>query len=84
MQVRKMLQLKESLDQRMGCVIVGPCGCGKSSVWGVLRAAMIKCGQVCHNFEHILQVVLCMYLDVAVCDTDSVANYRISCKCTAY
>ncbi|KAG5188873.1 dynein heavy chain, N-terminal region 2-domain-containing protein [Tribonema minus] len=39
-QIRKMLQLKESLDQRMGCVIVGPSGCGKSAVWGVLKAAM--------------------------------------------
>ena len=32
-QVRKMLQLKEALDQRMGCVVVGPSGCGKSTVW---------------------------------------------------
>jgi putative ribosome biogenesis GTPase RsgA len=62
LQVRKMLQLKESLDQRMGCVIVGPCGCGKSSVWGVLRAAMIKCGQVCRTLANILRVVLYMYL----------------------
>ncbi len=43
-QVKKMLQLKESLDQRMGCVIVGPSGCGKSTVWRVLQNAMIKCG----------------------------------------
>jgi dynein heavy chain 2 len=45
MQIKKMIQLKESLDQRMGCVIVGPSGCGKSSLWRVLKAAMIKCGQ---------------------------------------
>lgn len=44
-QVRKMLQLKEALDQRMGCVIVGPSGCGKSTLWSILRHAMIKCGQ---------------------------------------
>ena len=44
-QVRKMLQLKESLDQRMGCVIVGPSGCGKSTVWRVLAAALQKCGE---------------------------------------
>lgn len=25
-QIKKMIQLKESLDQRMGCVIVGPSG----------------------------------------------------------
>jgi dynein heavy chain 2 len=44
-QVRKMLQLKESLDQRMGCVIVGPSGCGKSALWRVLQAALIRTGQ---------------------------------------
>ena len=43
-QMRKMLQLKESLDQRMGCVIVGPSGCGKSTLWRVLKAAMVKLG----------------------------------------
>jgi dynein heavy chain 2, cytosolic len=41
-QVKKMIQLKESLDQRMGCVIVGPSGCGKSSLWRVLKAALVK------------------------------------------
>ena len=44
-QIKKMIQLKESLDQRMGCVIVGPSGCGKSALWRVLKAAMIKCGE---------------------------------------
>jgi dynein heavy chain 2 len=50
-QIKKMLQLKESLDQRMGCVIVGPSGCGKSTVWRVLQAAMIKCGRVVHSVD---------------------------------
>lgn len=44
-QVRKMLQLKEALDQRMGCVVVGPSGCGKSTLWQVLKAALEKLGQ---------------------------------------
>jgi len=44
-QIRKMLQLKEALDQRMGCVVVGPSGCGKSTVWRVLQSALIKRGQ---------------------------------------
>ena len=44
-QIKKMIQLKESLDQRMGCVIVGPSGCGKSTLWQVLKQAIIKCGQ---------------------------------------
>ncbi|CAK4071541.1 unnamed protein product [Aphanomyces euteiches] len=46
LQIRKMLQLKESLDQRMGCVVVGPSGSGKSTVWQVLQTAMIQCGQL--------------------------------------
>lgn len=49
-QVRKMLQLKESLDQRMGCVIVGPSGCGKSTLWRVLQAALLKVGQVVKTY----------------------------------
>ena len=44
-QIRKMMQLKESLDQRMGCVIVGPSGCGKSTLWRILQAALEKTGQ---------------------------------------
>jgi len=44
-QVRKMLQLKEALDQRIGCLVVGPSGCGKSTLWRVLQAALVKCGQ---------------------------------------
>lgn len=44
-QICKMLQLKEALDQRMGCVVVGPSGCGKSTVWRVLKAALIERGQ---------------------------------------
>jgi len=51
-QIRKMMQLKESLDQRMGCVIVGPSGCGKSTLWRVLKAAMIKCGK--HVVTHVM------------------------------
>lgn len=41
-QIKKMIQLKESMDQRMGCVVVGPSGSGKSTLWRVLKAAMIK------------------------------------------
>jgi len=50
-QMRKILQLKESLDQRMGCVIVGPSGCGKSMLWKVLRAAMGKIGTTVKTYE---------------------------------
>lgn len=44
-QMKRMLQLKESLEQRMGCVIVGPSGCGKTVVWKVLCAALRKTGK---------------------------------------
>ena len=44
-QVKKMLQMKESIDQRIGCVVVGPSGSGKTTVWQVLQAALVKCGQ---------------------------------------
>lgn len=44
-QLRKMLQLKEALDQRIGCLVVGPSGCGKSTLWRVLQAALVKCGE---------------------------------------
>lgn len=43
-QLRKMMQLKEALDQRMGCVVVGPSGCGKTTLWKVLRLALMKLG----------------------------------------
>ena len=43
-QLRKMMQLKEALDQRMGCVIVGPSGCGKTTLWKVLRESLMKLG----------------------------------------
>ncbi|KAJ1446203.1 dynein heavy chain and region D6 of dynein motor-domain-containing protein [Pelagophyceae sp. CCMP2097] len=49
-QIRKMLQLKEALDQRMGCVVVGPSGCGKSTVWRVLQAALQACGQAVKTY----------------------------------
>ncbi|GBG24746.1 Cytoplasmic dynein 2 heavy chain 1 [Hondaea fermentalgiana] len=50
-QVRKMLQLKESLDQRMGCVIVGPSGCGKTTLWKVLRASLQRTGAQIKVYE---------------------------------
>ena len=62
-QIKKMLQLKESMDQRMGCVVVGPSGSGKSTLWRVLKAAMIKyvsllmCSYIifsCYFFVHVI------------------------------
>ncbi|CAM4781010.1 unnamed protein product [Rotaria magnacalcarata] len=45
MQIRKALELYEQLRQRMGVVIVGPSGSGKSVLWKMLQHAMQKTGQ---------------------------------------
>lgn len=60
-QLRKMLQLKEALDQRIGCLVVGPSGCGKSTLWRVLQAALVKCGEsfVC-QLLHSLSLHRCV------------------------
>lgn len=41
MQMIKCLQLYEQLQKRMGVVVMGPPGCGKSTVIAVLRQALI-------------------------------------------
>lgn len=41
MQMIKCLQLYEQLQKRMGVVVMGPPGCGKSTVISVLRQALI-------------------------------------------
>jgi len=43
-QLHKVMQLYESLNQRMGVVIVGPSGSGKSTLLKVLRRALQKLG----------------------------------------
>jgi hypothetical protein len=44
-QIKKILQLYEALNQRMGVVIVGPSGCGKSVMLSVLREAHKRMGK---------------------------------------
>ena len=44
-QLHKVMQLYESLNQRMGVVIVGPSGAGKSTLLKVLRRALQKMGR---------------------------------------
>ncbi|CAJ0594203.1 unnamed protein product [Cylicocyclus nassatus] len=43
-QMQKVFQLYEQLRQRIGVVIVGPTGAGKSTVWRVLKRAQIIAG----------------------------------------
>lgn len=42
LQLRKILQFYEALNQRMGVVIVGPGGCGKSTLWKILKMSLLK------------------------------------------
>ncbi len=44
-QIKKILQLYEALNQRMGVVVVGPSGCGKSLMLDVLHGALAKMNQ---------------------------------------
>lgn len=43
--MKKVLELHEQLQQRMGVVIVGPSGSGKSTLWKILKKSLIRLGQ---------------------------------------
>ncbi|KAF2973673.1 hypothetical protein EK904_004515 [Melospiza melodia maxima] len=49
-QIKKALELYEQLRQRMGVVIVGPSGGGKSTLWRMLKAALGKTGRVVKQY----------------------------------
>jgi dynein heavy chain 2 len=44
-QLKKALEVYEQVRQRMGVVIVGPSGSGKSILWKMLKEALIKTGK---------------------------------------
>lgn len=52
-QLTKIALLHQLLQHRTGAVIVGPAGCGKSTVWRVLADALTKSGHKC-NVWHIV------------------------------
>ena len=45
-QIRKVVELYEQLQQRMGVVIVGPSGSGKTTLFTLLKHALSKMGRV--------------------------------------
>ncbi len=45
-QLKKALEVYEQLRQRMGVVIVGPSGSGKSVLWRMLKEALTKTGKM--------------------------------------
>lgn len=48
--IKKALELYEQLRQRMGVVIIGPSGSGKSILWKLLRMALGKVDQVVKQY----------------------------------
>ncbi|GMT29044.1 hypothetical protein PFISCL1PPCAC_20341, partial [Pristionchus fissidentatus] len=42
---QKVFELYEQLRQRMGVVIVGPAGSGKSTIWKLLQAVLLATGE---------------------------------------
>ena len=52
-QIRKVVELYEQLQQRMGVVIVGPSGSGKTTLFTILKHALSKMGRV------VKQVIFC-------------------------
>nr|CDJ93573.1 Dynein heavy chain and ATPase associated with various cellular activities domain containing protein [Haemonchus contortus] len=47
--LQKVFQLHEQLRQRIGVVVVGPTGAGKSTIWRVLRRAQLLAGVALHT-----------------------------------
>ena len=45
-QIRKVVELYEQLQQRMGVVIVGPSGSGKTTLFTLLKHALSRMGRV--------------------------------------
>jgi ABC-type nitrate/sulfonate/bicarbonate transport system ATPase subunit len=43
-QVTKALQLQLACDQRIGVILVGPSGAGKTTLWRLLEGAQTKLG----------------------------------------
>ncbi len=49
-QLKKALEIYEQLRQRMGVVVVGPSGSGKSVLWRMLKEALIKTGKMVKTY----------------------------------
>ncbi len=67
-QILKMMQLKESLDQRMGCVIVGPSGA---------RACVRMCVCMCVCVCVCVSVCVCVYVRICL----PVCLFACLCPC---
>jgi DNA replication protein DnaC len=48
--IEKIVQLKQALNQRTGCIILGKVNSGKTFLWNALKKAMISCGESITSF----------------------------------
>jgi dynein heavy chain 2 len=48
----KVMQLHFILGNRMGCLILSPPSCGKTTLWKILKDSLVACGQ--HVIVHAL------------------------------
>ncbi len=49
-QLKKTLEIYEQLRQRMGVVVVGPSGSGKSVLWRMLKEALVRTGKMVKTY----------------------------------
>lgn len=49
-QLEKCLQLHEQLEKRMGVVVLGPPGCGKTTIITVLKQALLNAGKTVKSY----------------------------------
>ena len=83
-QIRKVVELYEQLQQRMGVVIVGPSGSGKTTLFTLLKHALSKMGrivrQVGYNIEIFIFItsfdILCVRVDTGYDQSYILAYYE--------
>ena len=70
--VNKVLQFKELLDVRHSVMLLGPAGCGKTSVWKTLVA--------CHNYEKPKPISVYDVVNPKAVSTDELYGYMTLTK----
>ena len=63
-QIRKVVELYEQLQQRMGVVIVGPSGSGKTTLFTLLKHALSKMGRVVKQVVYLSYKLVYMIFDM--------------------
>ena len=66
-QIRKVVELYEQLQQRMGVVIVGPSGSGKTTLFTLLKHALSKMGRVVKQVLYSSWKLVYMIFHMIIC-----------------